>query len=289
MQVNSTLFSIFIALIFKDLDIPEHTRVSGLLTLPGRQLIVASNPLFLPSPGGLAGGDGSIQRMDLPAVAVGIVPDAGMREHGEHKLALAVCEHLQQLFEILLIESAVIMGAVCTYVWRIHKVEGPLAVVALKKVDAVFALDGHMVEPSAEGLGEIVLGVAEFFGGGSLTVIAEGAVQHGGESQLGTHPYSPSPLHRIEELRMGVDVLGVGMDLPAVQGGIDEILQLAVAALGNFVEVDELGIDIVDHLALTGRDGKENGTSSAEGFGVERVLRDKREDVLQDGLLATVV
>ena len=81
----------------------------------------------------------------------------------------------------------------------------------------------------------------------------------------------------------------MGMDLPAVESGVDEGLEFRIALLGYLVEVDELCVDIVYHLALTGRDGEQNGAPSAEGFGVERVLRDKREDVLQDGLLATVV
>lgn len=167
--------------------------------------------------------------------------------------------------------------------------ESALAVIALEHIDAVLAFDRDMVEPAAESLGEVILGVAELLGGCPLAVIAKGAIQHGGKAQLGAHPDSPSPLHRIEELRMGIDVLGMGMDLPAVESGVDEGLEFIVPFLGDLVEVDELCVDIVYHLALTGRDGEQDGAPSAEGFGVERMLRDKREDVLQDGLLATVV
>ena len=169
-------------------------------------LIVASDPLFLPSAGSLAGGDGAVKRVDMPAEAVGILPDPGMREHRQHELSLAGGEYLQQLLEILLIERPVVMGAVRSHVGRIHKVEGSLAVVALEHIDAVLALDRDMVEPAAERLCEVILGIAEFLGGCPLAVIAEGAVQHGGKAELRTHPDGPSPLHWIEELRMGVDV-----------------------------------------------------------------------------------
>ena len=55
-------------------------------------LIVASNPLFLPPAGSLAGGDSTVERVDMPAVPIRIVLDPGMREHREHELAFAVAD-----------------------------------------------------------------------------------------------------------------------------------------------------------------------------------------------------
>lgn len=53
-------------------------------------LIVASDPLFLPPSGGFAGGNGAVQGVDFPTVAVSVILDPGMREHRQHELALAV-------------------------------------------------------------------------------------------------------------------------------------------------------------------------------------------------------
>ena len=94
-------------------------------------IVVASDPFFLPSAGSLAGGNSTVKRVDSPAVTVRILPDPGMWEHRQHELALAVCQDFQQLLEILLVERTVIMGAVRSHVGRIHKVESALAVVAL--------------------------------------------------------------------------------------------------------------------------------------------------------------
>ena len=81
----------------------------------------------------------------------------------------------------------------------------------------------------------------------------------------------------------------VGVLLAGVQGGIDKSLELRVASLGHLVEVDQLGVDVIDDLALRRGLGKEDGAAAAEGFGVELVVGDERQDVFEERLLAAVI
>ena len=77
----------------------------------------------------------------------------------------------------------------------------------------------------------------------------------------------------------------VRMEIPTVQGFLDLLLQFGIADLGHPVEVRQFHIEIVDNLGLGRTLGKENGSAAAERLGVDPMLRDEREDMLQHGLL----
>ena len=82
---------------------------------------------------------------------------------------------------------------------------------------------------------------------------------------------------------------GVGMDLAAMERCVDQLLERRILRLGHAVEVDQFGVRVVDDLALHGLFGEEHGTTAAEGFRVERMFGDKRQDVFQKHLLAAII
>jgi len=88
---------------------------------------------------------------------------------------------------------------------------------------------------------------------------------------------------------MRVDMPRVSVYLAAVCSGIDECLEFWVFVLGDAVEVYQLGIGVVDNLALGGFNGKEDSTASAERLGVESVLGDERQDMFKNRLFPSVV
>ena len=84
-------------------------------------------------------------------------------------------------------------------------------------------------------------------------------------------------------------MLGVGVYLAAVERGIDKLFERGILALCHLVEVDKLGVDVVDDLTLCRLLGEEHCAATAERLGVECVFGDQREDVFEEGLLTSVV
>lgn len=167
--------------------------------------------------------------------------------------------------------------------------ERPLAVVAPDEVRAVLALDGDAAQTSAQLLGKGLLRIAQLLRRRAAAVVAERPVDHRGEAQLRAYPHRPCPFDGREERRMVVDIPGVRMDLAAVERRIDLRLERRILRLRHAVEVHQFGVRVVDDLALRGRLGEEHGAAAAEGFRVERMCGDQRQDVLQEHLLAAVV
>ena len=79
------------------------------------------------------------------------------------------------------------------------------------------------------------------------------------------------------------------VDLTAMQGGLDLCLECRIVSLGDAIEVYEFGVHIVYHLAVCWLLGKEDGTSTAECFGIEGVFWNEWEDMLEHCLLTSVV
>ena len=220
---------------------------------------------------------------------VGVLLEHRVRKHGQHELSLDSDKGIQEVPEVLLPEEAVVVTAIGTDIRRINEVEGILTVITLYDVGTVLALDGHVVQPCTQILGKLILCVPELLSGRPVTVIAERAVDHRGEAQLGAQPHGPGTLHRREILRKLIDVPGVGVLLPRVERAVDQALKSRVFRLGDLVEVHQFGVDIVDNLALRRLLGKEDCAASAERLGVEAMLRDERQDVLQERLLPAVI
>ena len=188
--------------------------------------------------------------MDRPAATLCVLLDLLVREHCQHKLTLDLRQRFEQLGEILLVECSVVVSAVRSDIGRINEVKRLLAVVAFDKVCAILTFDCHMVEPAAEFLGKGILGVAQLLCCCSRAVIAESAVKHRCEAELRAYPHCPGTLYGSEELRVRVDMLGVGVYLAAVERGIDKLFEGGILALRHLVEVDEFGVDVVDDLTF---------------------------------------
>nr|DAO74591.1 MAG TPA: hypothetical protein [Caudoviricetes sp.] len=88
---------------------------------------------------------------------------------------------------------------------------------------------------------------------------------------------------------MRVDMPSVCMNLAAVERGFDQFLQGWILRLGYPVKVDQFGVRVVDDLALDGLLGEEYRAPAAEGFGIERMFGDERQDMLQQHLLTAIV
>lgn len=252
-------------------------------------LIVRCYPLFLPAAGDFGCGDRAVETVDMPAAFGGVFLDSRMREHRQHELAFDPGEDGEQLLEIGFVERPVVVAAVGADIRGIHEVEGPFAIVTPDQTDTILAFDSHMVEAAAQLLGEGFLRVAEFLGRRAAAVVAERPVDHRCEAQLRADPYGPCPLDGCEERWVRVDMPGVCMNLAAVERGVDQLLQGRILRLGYAVEVDQFGVRVVDDLALDGLLGEENRAPAAEGFGVERMFGDERQDMLQQHLLAAIV
>ena len=181
------------------------------------------------------------------------------------------------------------MSAVRSDIGRINEVKRLLAVVAFDEVCAILTLDGHILEPAAELLGKGILGVAQLLRCCSRTVVAKCAIEHRCEAELRAYPHCPSTLYGSEELRVLVNMLGVGVYLAAVERGIDKLFERGILALRHLVEVDKLGVDVVDDLTFCRLLGKEHCAATAERLGVECVFGNQREDVFEEGLLTSVV
>lgn len=212
-----------------------------------------------------------------------------MRKHSQHELALDLGESLKQGLEIIVSEVAVVMSAVSPDIRRVNEMEGILAVVTLDDMSPVLAFDGDIVQPCAQLLGELLLGVPEFQSGRPRTVIAESAVYHGCEAELGAEPYSPRPFHRSEVFRKLIDMPCVGVFLTRVQRSVHHLLEFRILVLRNLVEIDQLGVDVVDDLAVDRSLAKEDSAPSAEGFRVELVFWNQRKDMLEQRLLSSVI
>lgn len=263
--------------------------VQRLKTPLDSQSIVRYDPLLLPTARDLRGRDRAFDAMDLPAVLCGAAFDPGMREHRQHELAAHGSKRLQQPHEIRLVERSVVVAAVAAHIGRIDEMEGFGHVVAPDEMNAVFALDNNMFQPTTQLLGEGFAGIAEFLRRGPRAVIPERAVDHRGKAQLRTYPHGPCPFDGCEEGRMGIDMPCMGVNLAAVECRVDQLLQSRVLHLRHAVEVHQFGVRVVDDLAAYRLLGEEHGTAAAEGLGIERMLGDERQDVLQKHLFAAVV
>ena len=70
---------------------------------------------------------------------------------------------------------------------------------------------------------------------------------------------------------------------------IDELFERGILALRHLVEVDKLGVDVVDDLTLCRLLGEKHCAATAERLGVECMFGDQREDVFEEGLLTSIV
>lgn len=181
------------------------------------------------------------------------------------------------------------MSAVAADIGRIDEVERFGTVVAADDIDAVLALDRNMAEAVAQLLREGFFRIAQFQRRRAAAVVAERPVDHRGEAQLRADPYRPSPLDGREERRMLVDMPCVRVYLAAVERRVDHRLECRILRLRHAVEVHQLGVRVVDDLALRGRLGEQHGAAAAEGFRVKRMFGNQRQDMLQKHLLASIV
>ena len=88
---------------------------------------------------------------------------------------------------------------------------------------------------------------------------------------------------------MLIDMPCVRVYLATVERRIDHLLKCRILRLRHAVEVHQLGVRVVDDLALRGRLGEQYGTAAAEGFRIERMFGNQRQDMLQKHLLAAIV
>lgn len=227
--------------------------------------------------------------MDRPAVPGGEAFDFLVREHREHELPFDRRERVEQPRKILLVERAVVVSAVAADIGRIDEVERVGTVVAADDIDAILALDRNAAEAAAQLLREGFFRIAEFQRRRAAAVVAERSVYHRGEAQLRADPHRPSPLDGREERRMLVDMPCVRVYLAAVERRIYHRLECRILRLRHAVEVHQFGVRVVDDLALCGRLGEEYGAAAAEGFRIERMFGNQRQDMLQEHLLAAIV
>lgn len=82
---------------------------------------------------------------------------------------------------------------------------------------------------------------------------------------------------------------GMGVLIPAMQCGVDFGFQHNIVPFGHEIEVYEAPVDVVNDLAAGRFFGEQDGTAAAERLGVQRVLRDQRQDVFQHPLLAAII
>lgn len=162
-------------------------------------------------------------------------------------------------------------------------------VVAADDIDAVLALDHNAVEAAAQLLREGFFRIAEFQRRRAAAVVAERPVDHRSEAQLRADPHRPSSLDGCEERRMLVDMPTVGVYLAAVERRVDHRLERRILRLRYAVEVHQFGVRVVDDLALRGRLGEQHSAAAAEGFRIERMFGNQRQDMLQKHLLAAIV
>lgn len=212
-----------------------------------------------------------------------------VRKHREHELPFDRRERVEQPRKILLVERTVVVSAVAADIRRIDEVERFGTVVAADDIDAVLALDRNAVEAAAQLLREGFFRIAEFQRRRAAAVVAERPVDHRGEAQLRADPHRPSPLDGREERRMLVDMPCVRVYLAAVERRVDHRLECRILRLRHAVEVHQFGVRVVDDLALRGRLGEQHGAAAAEGFRIERMFGNQRQDMLQKHLLAAIV
>ena len=74
-----------------------------------------------------------------------------------------------------------------------------------------------------------------------------------------------------------------------MESGLNLLLESRIFRLCNPVKVYQFGIDIVNDLTFGRCFSKEDCTSATEGFSVEFMVWDKREDVLELGVLPSVL
>lgn len=181
------------------------------------------------------------------------------------------------------------MAAVGVDVWRIHEMEGVWTVVGLYDVKGVPVFHRNVLEPPAEAFREVILGVLQFLRHCPSEVIAERAIHHRGIRHLAESPDGPGPLDGSKELRVGIDVSGVGVDIPTVQGFVDLGFEVAIIHLAAPVEVGQLHIDVIDNLGFCRRLGEQDGGAATEGLRVELVPGDEGKNVLEHRLLSPVI
>ncbi len=164
-----------------------------------------------------------------------------------------------------------------------------LAVICLYDIEGVPVLYRDMFKPSADLLGELILGVLDFLRHPASEIIPERAVHHPCERHLAECPDRPGPLGWGEEFRVCVDVGRMGVDVTAVQGFVNLRLEVTVIDLRSPVEVRQLHIDVVNYLRLGRGLGEQNRRSATERFRVEPMGWDEGDDVLKHRLLPSVI
>ena len=88
---------------------------------------------------------------------------------------------------------------------------------------------------------------------------------------------------------MGIDMCGMSMNIAAVQRPLYFTFQVLKIHLCAPIEVCQLHIEVIDNFCFGRTLGKKNSGSAAECLRVELMRRYKRKDVLQHGLLSSVV
>lgn len=254
--------------------LPEQRRLRA-------EVVVADHPLLLSAAAALRGADRTLDAVDRPAVAPGCRLDRFVREHRQHEPALHRCEQLQKFLHVPLAERILVVAAVGVHIRRVDKVEGISRIIACNNIQGIAVPDGHTLETGAYLLRKLILRIAQFLGHHAPEVVAERTVQHRGERHLAQRPHSPRSLHGCEELRMGVDMRRVGMDVAAVQRAVDLALQVGIVHLGTPVEVGQLGVYVVYDLRL--------GRMASEWYDTHTVLKDYmgREVVVDEEVFAT--
>lgn len=210
--------------------------------------------------------------------------------HGQHELTLDTGEYLKQADKVIPTEHPRIMTHIRTHIGRIHEMKGRRGIESGKHLESVVVLDGTFFEQIPELGQKAVFGCEDSGTAFSRSAcIGERAGEHAGESQPAERSYGPGPLDRTEVVRMPVDEPRHVVLFAAVGRAQHLEAQGIEIRDDGTVKVDQLAVQVVDHIDPYGIFGKKKGSTAGKDFRIDIMFGNERQNILEHGLLAAVI
>ena len=195
--------------------------------------------------------------MERPSEAVCILTDMVVRIHSQHELAFYARKHLEQMIQVFPVEHPRIMAHIGTDIGRIHEVECCRGVEACEHFEGIVVFDSTLFEQLFKFRQKTIFGRKD--PGSTLTRgtgIGERAGEYAGEPQPAECSYGPGAFDGTEVVRMPVNEPCHIVLLAAVgRAQYLEAQGVEVRDDGS-VEVDQLAIQIIDHIDAHGLFGE---------------------------------
>ena len=207
---------------------------------------------------------------------------------GKHESPLDLREHLEQAPEVLL-GVAAIVSHVGVEVGRVDIEECLRAVSPSDDGQGVSTEDGRMLKSAGVVGCEGCLATLDLPGHVARHATFPCAAENGVERLVRERPHGPCAADGRVSLRGTVDGASLAVGVLAVERAVDFAFQGRVVRLKDAVEVCYLTVDVVDELHWCRLLGPKDRTASEEGFYVDVVLRDHRQDGAEHFLFSAVI